>query len=263
MKGEFRQQIKEGQAMPHRDREYWDGRAQSFSNYAIHTPYSESFLKLMDLRPDWTVLDMACGGGTLAIPLAPKVKRITAVDFSRNMLSIVEQRCREHGIANIDTILGQWADDWDSLGIGEHDVAIASRSLPFEDASPYIKKLDRAARRQVYISIPVGSGPIDAALYTFAGRDPYRSADYIHFYHLLYDMGIPANVVLIKEAHRNRWKTHEEALEDQRWMFHGMTSSEEELVQRYLRQHLIRREDVWQLPYERTCYWAVMWWIKE
>ena len=126
-----------------RDLEYWEGRARSFSNHAVQTPYAESFLKLMDLRPDWTVLDMACGGGTLTIPLATKVKRITAVDFSRNMLSIVEQRCGENGITNVDTILGRWEDDWDSLGIGEHDVAIASRSLQFEDASPYILKLDQ------------------------------------------------------------------------------------------------------------------------
>ncbi len=235
----------------------------SFSTHAVGTPYSESFIKLLDPKPDWTVLDMACGGGTLAIPLAPKVQRITAVDFSRNMLSILERRCRENGITNIQTILGQWEDDWDTLGIGEFDLAIASRCLQAENASACIRKLDRAARRQAFISVPVGHGPLDARLCEFAGRNPDRGPDYIHYYQLLYDMGIKANVVLIEENHRNRWTSHEEALEDQRWMFHGMTSHEEERVHAYLRQHLICRDGQWQLPYERKCRWAVMAWPKE
>jgi cyclopropane fatty-acyl-phospholipid synthase-like methyltransferase len=66
----------------------------------------------MEIQPDWTVFDMVCGGGTLAIPLAPKVTKITAVDFSRNMLSILERRCREKGITNIDIIPGRWEDNW-------------------------------------------------------------------------------------------------------------------------------------------------------
>ncbi len=245
-----------------RDLKYWEGRALSFAGYAAITRYAEGFLGLMEVSPDWTVLDMACGGGTLAIPLASRVKRITAVDFSRNMLSILERRCRENGITNIDIIMGSWDDDWKSLGIGEHDVAIASRSLHEENASHYIQKLNQTARRQVYISAPVGHGPRDARLCEFAGRTCSMGADYSHFYNILYHMGIRPNVSFVEECHRSRWKTHEEALEDQRWMFHNMTSEEEEKVKVYLDQNLIYRDGQWQLPYERKCHWAVMWWPK-
>jgi hypothetical protein len=65
-------------------------------------------------------------------------------------------------------------------------------------------------------------------------------------------------------AHRcSQWKTQEEALEDQRWMFYNMTSEEEEKVKLYLDRHLIYQNGQWQLPYERKCRWAVMWWTKE
>jgi hypothetical protein len=46
-------------------------------------------------------------------------------------------------------------------------------------------------------------------------------------------------------------------------MFHGMTANEEDRVKQYLDKHLIYQDNHWQLPYERKCYWAVMWWAKE
>jgi hypothetical protein len=42
----------------------------------------------------------------------------------------------------------------------------------------------------------------------------------------------------------------DEAFEDQRWMFHGMTAGEEERVKLYLDQNLIWRDGHWRLPYE-------------
>jgi hypothetical protein len=84
--------------------------------------------------------------------------------------------------------------------------------------------------------------------------------DYIHYYNLLYDMGINANVAFIPEKHANAWVSHEEALEDQRWMFNDLTQDEEEMVKMYLQGHLSFVNGQWRLPYERLCLWAVIWW---
>jgi ubiquinone/menaquinone biosynthesis C-methylase UbiE len=245
------------------DLEFWEKRASSFAQHSRKTHYSTEFLKLMQVNPDWTVFDMACGGGTLAIPLASKVKSVTAVDFSKNMIAIVDRYCSEHKIANIHTLLGQWDDDWKSLGIGEHDIAIASRSLRAENAAHYIQKLNQVARRQVYISAPAGQGPLDVRLLEFAGRkNPVRS-EYIEFYNILHAMGIRANVSFIEENHAKQWQTPEEAFEDQRWMFCGMTQEEEERIKLYLNQNLQLQDGVYKLGYERICHWAVMWWTKK
>jgi ubiquinone/menaquinone biosynthesis C-methylase UbiE len=95
-----------------RDLAFWEKRALSFEGYAPLTKYAEGFLKLMTIDPEWTVFDMACGSGALAIPLAPRVKKVTAVDFSQNMLALLERRCKEENISNIRPILGQWDDNW-------------------------------------------------------------------------------------------------------------------------------------------------------
>ena len=250
-------------SIPTDKRDYWDKRAQEFSEYAASTGYPEAFIRLMKLHEDWTVLDMACGGGTIAIPLAKKVKSITAVDFSKQMLHTVKRRCRIGGISNVKTIEGRWEDSWENLGIGIHDIAIASRSLIGNDTKSLITKLNNIARQAVYLSTVVGTGPFDKQLFESTGREFKIGPDYIYYYNLLYEMGIMANVSFILEQHSNQWSSQEEALDGQKWMFRGMTAEEEDKVRAYLRQHLVKVADGWRLPYPRQCYWSVMWWKKD
>ena len=242
------------------DLEFWEKRAPSFANHAGKTHYPNEFLKLMNLGPEMTILDMGCGGGALAVPLAAKVKKITAVDFSPNMLSIVGHICREQNITNIEPILGEWDSDWAALGIGKYDIAIASRSLRTENCVPYIQKLINAARRQVFISAPEGNGPLDMKLLEFAGRETSVKADYRQFMEVFQDMGIRANISFIEENHTNGWPTFDEAVEGQKWMFFGMTPDEEKKIRLYLERNLIQKDGMVQLQYERTCRWAIMWW---
>ena len=242
------------------DHEFWEKRSSSFAEHAGKTYYPNEFLKLMSLDPGYTVLDMGCGGGALAIPLAGKVKKITAVDFSPKMLAIVGNICREQNIKNIETILGEWDSDWAALGIGKYDMAIASRSLRVENGVPYIQKLINAARRQVFISAPEGSGPFDMKLLEFAGREAPIKTDYLQFVDALKSMGIQPNISFIKENQINRWRSLDEAIESHKWMFFGSTPLEEEKMRLFFEQNLIHKDGMLQLSYERTYRWAVMWW---
>lgn len=248
---------------PVNDLSYWDNRAASYTEYAVGTGYSGKFLKIMDPEPDWTVLDMACGGGTLAVPLACKVKSVTAVDFSANMLAVLRRRCLDCGIKNVRTVHGRWEDDWSALGIGTHDVAVASRSLLADDARGSVVKLQNAARKLVFISTMVDTGPYDRLMFEAIGRKFNLGPDYIWYYNLLYEMGIHANVAFVPEHHANSWTNREQALEAQRWMFNGLTAGEEKRLDAYLEEHLFLENGRWWLPYERLCRWAVMWWKKE
>ena len=242
------------------DLEFWEKRAPAFAEHAGKTHYSDEFLKLMHLAPDYSVLDMGCGGGALAIPLAEKVRKITAVDFSPNMLAIIGNICVERSITNIETILGEWDSDWSALGLGKYDITISSRSLRSENCVPYIRKLINAARRQVFISSPVGSGPLDTRLLKFAGRETGLKSDYRRIMDALQSMGVRANLSFIEENHINRWQTPEEAIKAQKWMFFDATQQEEEKIRLYFEQNLIHKGGMVQLPYDRTCRWAVMWW---
>jgi len=216
----------------------------------------------MDPEPGWSVFDMACGGGTLAVPLAKKVREVTAVDFSDGMLDIVKRKCREEGITNIRTVNARWEDDWGECGIGGHDVVVASRSLVVDDLRSALLKLDNLARERVYISTIVGDGPFDRRLFEALERPLVMGPDYIYNYNLLYQMGIHAHLTFIVEKSNKTFKDHEEAANSMKWMLDNLTPEEDEKLQSYLERHLVYRDGNWRLDYDRSIKWAVMWWDK-
>lgn len=243
--------------------EFWNKRAPSFADHAGKTFYPDSFIKMMNPDPSWTVLDMGCGGGTLAIPLAGMVKHVTAVDFSDKMLEILAGEAFRRGIKNIGTIHASWTDNWAENGIAKYDVAIASRSLAVDDVKAAIVKLNKAARRRVIVSTIVGDGPFDRQMFQAVGREHKESIDYIYFYNLLYQMDIHANLDFILVDDSKTWESHAEACESMRWMFPEMTRGEDELLRRYMSAHLVKKDGRFHLDYKKTSKWAVIRWDRE
>ena len=242
---------------------YWNKRAPSFADHAGKTFYPDSFLKIMNPRSTWTVLDMGCGAGTLALPLSSKVRHVTAVDFSEKMIELLRAEADSRGIHNIETIQSSWTDNWDEAGIKTYDVALASRSLAVDDVKSAIIKLDKAARKRVIISTVVGDGSFDRKIFEAAGRERPENIDYIYFYNLLYQMGIFANVTFIVEDINKTFKTADEACKSMGWMFQEMTTGEEERLKKYLRDHLVEENGELTVDYKTTSRWAVIWWDKE
>jgi len=243
-----------------RDPKFWNKRAHEFTRRAEASGYIGRFMDIMDPQPDCTVLDIGCAAGTLAVPLAPMVKRITAMDPSEAMLALLEKRRQKLGFTNIDVVKGGWEDDWESLGIGVHDVAVASRSLVVEDLRGTILKLQRYAARRVYISTLVDEGPYDRRIVEAAGRPFYPGADYIVVYNLLRQMGIYADVTFISKDKEKTYSDVEDALNSMRWMVHDMTAEEEANLGKYLHKNLVKAGGRWKMPGRRTVRWAVIWW---
>jgi SAM-dependent methyltransferase len=241
---------------------YWDKRAPSFARNASKSDYVGKFLRFIDVKPHWTVLDVGCAAGTLAIPLAEKVKMVTAVDISGSMLALLRERCSRLGIPNIRTIHAGWEDNWDEMGIGIYDVAIASRSLITDDFFNAITKMDNAARKRVYISTIVGDGPLDRRVFEALGRELNPGPDYIYLCNLLYKMGICANVNFITYQERNSYESHDEAFKVIKCRFEEMNLKEEETLRTYLEENLVCREGKWMMSYRRKICWAVLWWDK-
>ncbi|MFA5354276.1 MAG: class I SAM-dependent methyltransferase [Thermodesulfovibrionales bacterium] len=242
---------------------FWNKRAPSFAKHATESGYAKDFLEIMGPEPHWTVLDVGCAAGTLAVPLSRKVQGITAMDISDVMLEMLDDRCRKQGIGNIRTIKGGWEDDWDSLGVGTHDVAIASRSLIVNDLRTAMAKLNNAARERVILSSMVGDGPFDRRIYEAVGRDLNRGPDYIYVYNLLHQMGIYAHLTFVKLPDDKTYTDHEACLNSLRWMLEDMTAEEEERLRLYLHDNLVERRGRWEMSYKKVVRWAVIWWDKK
>lgn len=242
---------------------YWDQRAPSFAARSLSSPYTTGFLKVLAPKPEWSILDVGCGVGALAIPLASHVKQVTAIDFSEAMIEHLDRRCQAMGIANIRTSHTGWEDDWDEAGIGTHDVAIASRSLVVNDLETAIRKLDKAARTRVLIASPAGDGPMDRRALEAVGRPFQKGPDYIYVYNILHEMGIYAHVSILHSEEERTFGNPEEALAIYRTLIDNLTPEEDARLIAYLSQELILRKGVWALRHPNPTQWALIWWEKE
>ncbi len=240
--------------------DYWDHRAADFSQVSSTSPYVEQFMQLLSVQPDWRILDVGCASGTLALPLASRVRQVTGLDISSAMLDGLQANCRQQGINNIRTVHASWSDDWATAGIDRHEVAIASRSLVVDDLRAAIEKLIRFATRRVYLSTPVADGPLDRNLFEAIGR-PFRcGADYIYVYNLLYQMGLHASLNFITYREDKSYSDRETIFHSLRNKIGHLLPAEEKALQSYIDRVYVRREGHWRRAAPRLIRWAVMGW---
>lgn len=248
-----------------KSKEDWNRRSAGFAqrNAPAKSLYVKEFLGKLSVGPEMTVLDMGSGPGTIAIPLAEKVSKVTAVDFSPEMIGILERYCLEHGIGNIETIVGAWEDDWAALEIVPHDLVIASRSLAVDDLQQALEKLDRWALKGVVISDRVGNGPFDPALFRAVGRTFVPGPDYIYTLNILYQMGINATVEFISPEAQRRYHSRQEAVDSCAWMLDALTEREEKDLWNHLHERLAQDADGgWLLAGQPQPKWAIIKWEK-
>lgn len=242
----------------------WDKRAAGFAERNIDSPFVGQFLSKAAIAPESTVLDVGCGPGTLALPLARKVTRVTAVDYSAAMLAELNKQATQENISNITTIQGSWEDDWQALGIPSHDVAIASRSLSVDDLAGALAKLDSHATRAVYLVDRVGAGPFDPDLYAAIDRPFDPGPDYIITLNILYTMGIHAHIDFITLDSYRVYGSPEEALQSYRWMLDELSPEEEAKLAAYVKSRLVQVDAAtWRLQRRVPPRWALIWWEKE
>ncbi len=242
----------------------WDKKAVAFAARNRDSPYVNLVLQHLPLDKDMSVLDAGSGPGTLSIPLARQVRSVTALDYSRGMLDVLEELSRKQGLDNITTVFGSWEDNWKELGIKQHDICIASRSLSVDNLRAALRKLNSYAKRLVFIADRITPTPFDPEAFRAVGR-PFRSGpDYIYTINTLYSMGIHPCVDIISLEPKACFASMEEALNSYRWMFKDLTAKEETGLKEYILDNSHSGESG-ELIVNRSHppRWALIWWKKE
>jgi hypothetical protein len=83
------------------DAAFWDRRARDFRSGGEASPYVSGFIAGLRLRPGESVLDVGCGSGALALPLARAGHDVVAVDFSAGMLDVLRRRASADGLRDV------------------------------------------------------------------------------------------------------------------------------------------------------------------
>ena len=242
----------------------WDQKAPSFAERNRHSPYIPLVMARLPLTPATTVLDVGSGPGTLSLPLAGQVDKVTAIDYSRSMLDLLDQQAIEKGYANIHTIHCSWEDDWQKMEVGSHDLAIASRSMNVADPVAAIKKLEAHSRKYIFISDRIDPTPFDPLAFDAIGRDFRAGPDYIYTINFLYSMGIHANVEIVELDNQMIYTSYAELQESYYWMFKELSDTEKNKLDNYLQGQIISSTPG-RIVFKRAFppRWALIWWQKD
>jgi SAM-dependent methyltransferase len=128
---------------------FWDQFADRYArdnrrNRTLFERIIETLMADQALPPSGSVLDIGCGPGTYALPLAAKSATVTGLDTAPTMLAILEREAARDGLSDrIKTVVGDWNDFPDDQVF---DLVMAANSPAIRDFDS-LSKMNRLSRR--------------------------------------------------------------------------------------------------------------------
>ncbi len=227
--------------------EYDRERAKWFNETVkTHKVRTEKQIVPIELDPEYTVLDVGAGTGRLAIPIAKKVKSVTAIDPSRNMLACLRANMKKEDIANIACINKRWEDIGLGVDVMPHDVVIASHSLAILDVQEALTKIDAAAKKSVYLFTFVkgirGLMWLDDGLWNEIYDGNYQTwSDHAYLSNILHDMGIYANTKIWDSEFEQPYDSLNEMVNYWKELY-NTPSEKEEILTEYLLKMSVEKD---------------------
>jgi len=210
----------------------WNKKAASMNQRVHNSIYNDEFLDLVNTSDCKSLLDVGCGVGNLSLKLAENLERVYALDYSKEMLKILEDNARQASIENITSFCNSWYDDW--ADIPKADIVIASRSLEVKDMKAALEKLNNKALKRVYLSYKVGGTFVSQDILNAMQRQVIKKPDYIYVLNILYSMGINATVNFIRSEGRTQvYKDCEHFIESIVWSLGEITQDEKGRLEEY------------------------------
>lgn len=214
--------------------ERYDKNAKSEYDDRVRTTIAS-----LEITPDSRVLDIGAGPGTLAIPLAPLVREVMAVEPGAGMMAILKAHAERDRIRNITCVQKLWEDvDLSQDLKTPYDVVIASLSLTMFDIREALIKMDAAASGSVhlfwFLDMPFWER-MYADLWEPLHGTPYFSGPKTDcLFGVLYQMGIYPDVTMLPLSKEYRFKTKDEMSVFFRRRFGAKTPEQERMVDDYI-----------------------------
>lgn len=205
-----------------------------------------------------TVLDVGAGTGAFAIPIAREVKKVTAVEPSKEMLMRLYSKMDD--LTNICLIDKCW-EDASIDEIGMHDTVIAVNSLyRIKDIMIALKKMLSVAKKNLYIIMQCRSN-FYKKIWQQLKKEQYHSPpSFIHLYNVLYELGVIANVEIIKIPRIQIYLDIKQAVKH--WLIRlDLQPEEEGKLQAYLLNCLKEKDGMLYLEEEGQS--AIIWYEKK
>lgn len=205
-------------------------------------------LAALDITPESRVLDIGAGPGTLALPLAPRVREVTAVEPGAGMVAIMREHAAKEGITNIACVQKLWEDVDIARDLkAPYDCVVASLSLTMHDIREALAKMDAASSGSVHLFWFADMAlweRMAADLQVLLFKRPYYpgpKADCL--FGVLYQMGIYPDVTMLPMAKEYRFSSRDDMLAFFRKRFGAKTPEQEKIVDGYISPKIRRQGD--------------------
>jgi SAM-dependent methyltransferase len=175
----------------------WAGKAREFNERVQRRwsgPDSSRQFVSSRVEPGTTVLDIGAGTGAWSILLAPKAARVTAIDASPAMASVMRENLANGGVTNVDVVEGSWPD----VSVEPHDYSLCAHAMyGSPDLPAFVEAMMRATRRTCFLMLraPVTGGIMAQAAMRLWGQ-PHDSPNFPIAYNVLLQMGLTPNVLM-------------------------------------------------------------------
>jgi len=206
--------VSEQGSRPEDDPQKWSNRAPHYGAKTTKNDYSLRFIDRLALEPGDSVMDMGCGNGLIALPLAAAGHPVLACDFSQGMLDSLREGIGATGVTGVETKLMSWEDDWEAFGVlpNSVDVAFASRSLITKDMRTSLLKLTTVARKRCCATLGTGYAPkVSAGIMAELGAETAPVRDYQYAFNILIEEGFFPRVSYICNDRRMSFDSAQEA----------------------------------------------------
>ncbi|MFA6809260.1 MAG: methyltransferase domain-containing protein [Eubacteriales bacterium] len=132
----------------------WDTVSKEYADKGLPDFKTDGFLKVIDksinLTREMTSLDVGCGAGIYSLALAFRLKHVTGVDFSPEMIKLAKRLAQKYNLKNTEFRQFNWLQEDASYYKHKYDVVYAHNTPALADYET-LKKIIDSSKRYCFI----------------------------------------------------------------------------------------------------------------
>jgi SAM-dependent methyltransferase len=235
---------------------YWNKEANVVNENLTHwAELTKKQVKQLPLSSEFSVLDVGAGTGRMTLPIAKRVRHVTALEPSKKMLTTLRENAREQQVFNIFCI----NETLELLEINcSYDLVVASFSLFMFDIKSALLKMNSLASKGIFLFLSA-SPWVDAELQKALYGKVRPWSDFVFIYNILHDAGILANVTISDYEIKQGFTDLEDAV-----LKYSQTCripvEKKNSLREYLRTNLVEENEKLWCNCKRKM--ATIWWTK-